>query len=139
MIRQAAQGGVLHNDDTGMRILRLAREPGDKRTGTFTSGGWKQMCDALPRNTPKLEGVKTLLANCIAHEDGSLWKWPIIFLKNAVMCWRRRAVFIAMMGWRTEFRTGQSHLLPAESLAEADSLSRSNRTRQSTITLSSVP
>jgi transposase len=37
-IRQAAQGGVVHNDDTGMRILRLAREPGDKRTGTFTSG-----------------------------------------------------------------------------------------------------
>jgi hypothetical protein len=38
LIRQAAQGGVLHNDDTGMRILRLTREPGDKRTGTFTSG-----------------------------------------------------------------------------------------------------
>lgn len=26
------------NDDTSMRILRLIREPGDKRTGTFTSG-----------------------------------------------------------------------------------------------------
>jgi transposase len=38
LIRQAAQGGVMHNDDTGMRILRLVREPGDKRTGTFTSG-----------------------------------------------------------------------------------------------------
>jgi transposase len=38
LIRQAAQGGVMHNDDTGMRILHLAREPGDKRTGTFTSG-----------------------------------------------------------------------------------------------------
>ena len=38
LIRQAAQGSVIHNDDTGMRILRLAREPGDKRTGTFTSG-----------------------------------------------------------------------------------------------------
>jgi len=38
LIRQAAQGGVLHNDDTGMRILRLVREPGDKRTGTFTRG-----------------------------------------------------------------------------------------------------
>ena len=38
LIRQAAQGSVLHNDDTGMRILRLTREPGDKRTGTFTSG-----------------------------------------------------------------------------------------------------
>ncbi|MGH9608807.1 MAG: IS66 family transposase [Bryobacteraceae bacterium] len=103
LIRQAAQGGVMHNDDTGMRILRLVREPGDKRTGTFTSGivsmiaGWKialfftgakhagenlaevlkkrarelappvQMCDALTRNTPKLDGIKTLLANCLAH------------------------------------------------------------------------
>ncbi|MGH9342405.1 MAG: IS66 family transposase [Terriglobia bacterium] len=103
LIRQAAQGGVMHNDDTGVRILHLAREPGDKRTGTFTSGvvsivaGWKialfftgakhagenlaqvlkqrarelappvQMCDALARNQPKLEGIKTLLANCLAH------------------------------------------------------------------------
>ena len=103
LIRQAAQGGVFHNDDTGMRILHLAREPGDKRTGTFTSGivsivaGWKialfftgakhagenlaqvlkqrarelappvQMCDALSRNTPKLDGIKILLANCLAH------------------------------------------------------------------------
>jgi hypothetical protein len=38
LIRQAAQGAVMHNDDTGMRILRLIREPGDKRTGTLTSG-----------------------------------------------------------------------------------------------------
>jgi len=103
LIRQAAQGSVMHNDDTGMRILRLTREPGDKRTGTFTSGIvsvvgawtialfftlWKhageniadvlkqrarelpapiQMCDALSRNTPKLEGVEPLMANCLAH------------------------------------------------------------------------
>ena len=102
LIQQAAQGGVLHNDDTGMRIPGLTREPGDKRTGTFTGGivsmvggwtialftGWKQagenigevlkqrarelpapiqMCDALSRNTPKLEGVKILLANSVAH------------------------------------------------------------------------
>jgi transposase len=103
LIRQAAQGSVLHNDDTSMRILRLAREPGDKRTGTFTSGivsivgAWTialffsgpkhageniaevlkqradelpapiQMCDALARNTPKLPGIKVLLANCLAH------------------------------------------------------------------------
>ena len=37
-IRQAALGEVMHNDDTGMRILRLAREPDDARTGIFTSG-----------------------------------------------------------------------------------------------------
>jgi transposase len=38
LIWQAAQGEVLHNDDTGMRIPQLAREPSDKRTGIFTSG-----------------------------------------------------------------------------------------------------
>jgi transposase len=108
LLWQAAQGEVLYNDDTGMRILRLARAPSDKRTGIFTSGIvslWRgalgarkialfftgrqhagenladvlkrrseqmsspiQMCDALSRNTPKLtNGVKILLANCIAH------------------------------------------------------------------------
>jgi len=103
LIRQAAQGRVMHNDDTSMRILRLIREPGDKRTGTFTSGivslvgawtialfftGWRhagenlaevlkqrarglpapiQMSDALSRNSPKVEGVELLQANCLAH------------------------------------------------------------------------
>ena len=38
LIRQAAQGEVLYNDDTRMRVLRLAREPSDQRTGVFTSG-----------------------------------------------------------------------------------------------------
>jgi len=47
LIRQAAQGEVVHNDDTSMRVLRLPREPSDERTGVFTSGivstgqGWK--------------------------------------------------------------------------------------------------
>lgn len=38
LIREAAQGKVLHNDDTGARVLHLAREPSDERTGVFTSG-----------------------------------------------------------------------------------------------------
>ncbi len=48
MIRQAAQGRVLHNDDTTMKVLGLAtehKEPTDSdpgqvpgRTGVFTSG-----------------------------------------------------------------------------------------------------
>jgi transposase len=38
LIRQAARGEVLHNDDTGMRVLRMEREPSDERTGVFTSG-----------------------------------------------------------------------------------------------------
>ena len=37
LIRQAAQGEVLHNDDTSMKVLRLARAPSDDRTGVFTS------------------------------------------------------------------------------------------------------
>src|ERR1700689_4437002 len=38
LIRQAAQGTVVHNDDTGMRVLMLIRDPKDERTGVFTSG-----------------------------------------------------------------------------------------------------
>ena len=38
LIRQAAQGSVVHNDDTGMRVLKLVRNTNDGRTGTFTSG-----------------------------------------------------------------------------------------------------
>jgi transposase len=38
LIRQAAQGTVMHNDDTSMKVLNLEREPGDKRSGVFTSG-----------------------------------------------------------------------------------------------------
>ena len=38
LIRQAAQGEVLHNDDTGMRVLEMERDPSDERTGVFTSG-----------------------------------------------------------------------------------------------------
>jgi transposase len=38
LIRQAAQGEVVHNDDTSMKVLKLKREPGDQRTGVFTSG-----------------------------------------------------------------------------------------------------
>jgi transposase len=47
LIRQAAQGSVMHNDDTSMRVLKLLRNTDDERTGVFTSGivsicgGWK--------------------------------------------------------------------------------------------------
>ena len=37
LIRQAAESGILHNDDTSMRVLRLEREASDERTGVFTS------------------------------------------------------------------------------------------------------
>jgi transposase len=37
-VRQAAQGGVMHNDDTSMRVLKLVRSNDDGRSGVFTSG-----------------------------------------------------------------------------------------------------
>ena len=38
LIRQAAAGEIVYNDDTGMRVLKLERPPGDERTGVFTTG-----------------------------------------------------------------------------------------------------
>lgn len=40
LIRQAAQGNVIHNDDTPMKILELMKEVNEKssRTGMFTTG-----------------------------------------------------------------------------------------------------
>jgi transposase len=76
LVRRAAEGEVMHNDDTGMRILHLAREPSDERTGIFTSGifsigpGWKialyfsgtkhageNLADVLKRRPPGLSPV----------------------------------------------------------------------------------
>jgi transposase len=76
LIRQAAQGSVMHNDDTGMRILRLARNTDDGRTGTFTSGivsiwrewrialyftGWKHagenLADVLKQRAVELDAL----------------------------------------------------------------------------------
>jgi hypothetical protein len=73
-IRQAAQGSVVHNDDTSMRVLQLARNTGDERTGVFTSGivsicgglrialyftGWKHagenLADVLKQRAAELE------------------------------------------------------------------------------------
>ncbi len=71
----------MHNDDTGMRILRLAREPADPRTGIFTSGivslgpGWKialyfsgakyageNLAEVLKRRPP---GLAPLIQMCL--------------------------------------------------------------------------
>jgi len=34
LIRQAAQDEVLHNDDTGMKVLKMNHEPGSGSPGT---------------------------------------------------------------------------------------------------------
>jgi len=84
LIRQAAQGEVLYNDDTAVRILALQREPhalffsGDKHAGENLADVLKrraadlprpiQMCDALSRNAPKLPPeIEPLMGNCLAH------------------------------------------------------------------------
>src|SRR5437879_12693900 len=36
--RQAAEGEVLHNDDTSVRILQMKRATSEDRRGVFTSG-----------------------------------------------------------------------------------------------------
>jgi transposase len=73
LIRHAAQGSVMYNDDTSMRVLRLVRNTEDDRTGTFTSGivsiwrewkialyftGWKHagenLADILKQRAPGL-------------------------------------------------------------------------------------
>src|SRR5207247_4727133 len=38
LLRQAAQGEVVYNDDTSVPVLALRRERVDGRTGVFTSG-----------------------------------------------------------------------------------------------------
>ncbi len=86
LIRQAAQGEVAHNDDTGMRILKLAREPAPEgkaeRSGVFTSGivsrvgarliglffsGWRHagenLAEVLKRRSP---GLPPLIQMCDA-------------------------------------------------------------------------
>jgi hypothetical protein len=63
LIRQAAQGGVVHNDDTGMRILKLPREPGDKRTGTFTSG-IVSICGTLRCTSPDRNTREKISLTC---------------------------------------------------------------------------
>src|SRR5207253_8556724 len=74
LIRQAAQGSVMHNDDTSMRVLQLVRNTNDERTGVFTSGivsicggwnialyftGWKHagenLADVLKQRAAELE------------------------------------------------------------------------------------
>ena len=85
LIRQAAQTEVARNDDTGVRILKLAREPAPEgkaeRTGTFTSGivsrpgarfiavffgGWKHARENLAEVLSDAPGLQPLIHLCEA-------------------------------------------------------------------------
>ena len=48
LLKQAAQGDVLHNDDTSMKVLKIER-PDDARTGIFTSTVVSTSTDDKPR------------------------------------------------------------------------------------------
>ena len=87
-IRQAAQGSVMHNDDTSMRVLKLVRSADDGRTGVFSSGivsisgvwkialyftGWKHagenLADVLKRRAVELDApIQMCLDGLTAHQ-----------------------------------------------------------------------
>src|SRR5499427_701284 len=117
LIRQAAQGEVAHNDDTGMRILKLAREPGPEgkaeRTGVFTSGivsrvgarfialffsGWRHagenLAEVLKRRSP---GLPPLIQMCdaLSRNAPKLLKSVKLLLAYCLAHGRRQFVEIA--------------------------------------------
>jgi transposase len=89
LIRQSAQDDVVHNDDTGMRVLTLKRDPAEKRTGVFTSGivsvGQKRKI-ALYFTGSRHAGEN--LAEVLKKRRAEL-PGPIQMCDaNAAMCWR---------------------------------------------------
>jgi len=117
LIRQAAQGEVAHNDDTGMRILKLAREPAPEgkaeRTGVFTSGivsrvgawlialffsGWRHagenLAEVLKRRAP---GLPPLIQMCdaLSRNAPKLLKSVKLLLAYCLAHGRRQFVEIA--------------------------------------------
>jgi len=110
LIRQAAQGSVMHNDDTSMRVLRLAREPGDRRTGIFTSGvvsivgrwrialyftGWKHagenLADVLKRRARELP-APIQMCDALSRNTPKLKGSGKVLLANCLAHGRRQFV-----------------------------------------------
>ena len=113
LIRQAAQGEVVHNDDTSMRVLRLAREPSDERTGVFTSGivstgqGWKialyftgrqhageNIADVLKRRAADLP-APIQMCDALSRNVPKLASGVEILLANCMAHGRRQFVEVA--------------------------------------------
>ena len=113
LIRWAAEGEVVHNDDTGMRILRLAREPSDERTGIFTSGivsvgpGWKialyfsgaqhageNLAEVLKRRPPGLPAV-IQMCDALSRNTPRLAEDVELVLANCLAHGRRQFVEVA--------------------------------------------
>jgi transposase len=113
LIRQAAQGEVVHNDDTSMRVLRLTREPSDERTGVFTSGivstgqGWKialyftgrqhageNLADVLQQRARHL-GPPIQMCDALSRNAPKLAAGVEILLANCLAHGRRQIVEVA--------------------------------------------
>jgi transposase len=113
LIRQAAQGGVLHNDDTSMRVLRLNRPAGDPRTGVFSSGivsagpGWKialfftggqhageNLADVLKRRSAELP-APIQMCDALSRNVPKLPGGVEILLANCLAHGRRQFVEVA--------------------------------------------
>jgi transposase len=111
-IRQAAQGSVVHNDDTGMRILKLVRDTDDGRTGTFTSGivsiwgewrialyftGWKHagenLADVLKRREAELD-APIQMCDALSRNTPKLPGMEVL-LANCLAHGRRQVVDVA--------------------------------------------
>jgi transposase len=112
LIRQAAQGSVMHNDDTGMRILKLVRNLEDGRTGTFTSGivsiwrewkialyftGWKHagenLADVLKWRAAELE-APIQMCDALSRNTPKLAGVEVL-LANCLAHGRRQVVDVA--------------------------------------------
>jgi len=113
LIRQAAQGEVLHNDDTGMRVLEMEREPSDERTGVFTSGivstagglkialyftgrqhAGENLADVVTRRAPDLS-APIQMCDALSRNTPKLSPGVEILLANCLAHGRRQFVEVA--------------------------------------------
>jgi hypothetical protein len=84
---------ALHAHDLGVGAVIRSDAPCDARCGTRTQVPI-QMCDALSRNTPKLEGVKAQLAEHKTEPNSGLGK-AISYLLNH---WPQLTLFLQQPG-----------------------------------------
>ena len=113
LIRQAAQGEVVHNDDTSMRVLRLERDPKDERTGVFTSGivstfegqkialyftgpkhAGENLADVLKRRSAELPGP-IQMCDALSRNVPHLAAGTEILLANCLAHGRRQFIDVA--------------------------------------------
>jgi hypothetical protein len=113
LIRQAAQGEVLHNDDTSMRVLQMEREPSDERTGVFTSGivstasgrkialyftgrqhAGENLADVLKRRAAEL-AAPIQMCDALSRNTPKLSRGVEILLANCLAHGRRQFVDVA--------------------------------------------